>query len=59
MPIDRLADLTSPQLAPRLVVKVGSALLDAVLAYLPERATSGQEYDAIDEGEPEEPWSPV
>jgi GTP-binding protein len=35
------------------------ALLDAVLAYLPERATSGQEYDAIDEGEPEEPWSPV
>jgi GTP-binding protein len=35
------------------------ALLDAVLAYLPETATSGQEYDAIDEGEPEEPWSPV
>jgi len=27
MPIERLADLTSPKLAPRLVVKVGSALL--------------------------------
>jgi glutamate 5-kinase len=27
MPIDRLADLTSPTLAPRLVVKVGSSLL--------------------------------
>lgn len=27
MPIDRLADLTSPERAPRLVVKVGSALL--------------------------------
>jgi glutamate 5-kinase len=27
MPIDRLADLTSPKLAPRLVVKVGSSLL--------------------------------
>lgn len=27
MPIDRLADLTSPALAPRLVVKVGSSLL--------------------------------
>jgi GTP-binding protein len=35
------------------------ALLDAVLAYLPEKASSGQEYDAIDQGEPEEPWSPV
>ena len=35
------------------------ALLDAVLSYLPETTTSGQEYDAIDEGEPEEPWSPV
>nr|WP_166177068.1 GTPase ObgE [Altererythrobacter segetis] len=35
------------------------ALLDAVLAYLPETATSGQAYDAVDEGEPEEPWSPV
>jgi GTP-binding protein len=35
------------------------ALLDAVLGYLPETAVSGQAYDAIDEGEPEEPWSPV
>ena len=35
------------------------ALLDAVLSYLPETTTSGQAYDAIDEGEPEEPWSPV
>jgi len=35
------------------------ALLDAVLSYLPETASTGQEYDAIDEGEPEEPWSPI
>jgi GTP-binding protein len=35
------------------------ALLDAVLGYLPEIDTRGQAYDAIDEGEPEEPWSPV
>ena len=35
------------------------ALLDAVLGYLPETAVSGQAYDAFDEGEPEEPWSPV
>ncbi len=35
------------------------ALLDAVLGYLPQTATSGQQYDAIEEGEAEEPWSPV
>jgi GTP-binding protein len=35
------------------------ALLDAVLAYLPQTAASGQQYDAIGEGEAEEPWSPV
>ncbi|MGZ3199772.1 MAG: GTPase ObgE [Croceibacterium sp.] len=35
------------------------ALLDAVLGHLPQTATSGQQYDAIEEGEAEEPWSPV
>ncbi|HSQ94586.1 MAG TPA: GTPase ObgE [Croceibacterium sp.] len=35
------------------------ALLNAVLGYLPQTATSGQQYDAIEEGEAEEPWSPV
>jgi GTP-binding protein len=34
------------------------ALLDAVLAYLPEKAETAQP-DAADEGEPLEPWSPV
>jgi GTP-binding protein len=34
------------------------ALLDAVLAYLPEKAETAQP-DAADEGEPPEPWSPV
>ena len=62
MPIDRLADLTSPKLAPRLVVKVGSALLigrdgavrgewlDSLVGELAEARGRGQEVIVVSSG---------
>jgi glutamate 5-kinase len=62
MPIDRLADLTSPTLAPRLVVKVGSALLvgrdgtvrggwlDSLVSELAEARGRGQEVIVVSSG---------
>lgn len=62
MPIDRLADLTSPTLAPRLVVKVGSSLLvgrdgavrgewlDSLVRELVEARGRGQEVLIVSSG---------
>jgi glutamate 5-kinase len=62
MPIDRLADLTSPKLAPRLVVKVGSSLLvgrdgtvrgawlDSLVRELAEARERGQEVIVVSSG---------
>nr|WP_166177066.1 glutamate 5-kinase [Altererythrobacter segetis] len=62
MPIDRLADLTSPKLAPRLVVKVGSSLLvgrdgavrgtwlDSLVRELAEARGRGQEVIVVSSG---------
>jgi glutamate 5-kinase len=62
MPIDRLADLTSPKLAPRLVVKVGSSLLvgrdgavrgdwlDSLVSELVEARGRGQEVIVVSSG---------
>ncbi|MGZ3172330.1 MAG: glutamate 5-kinase [Croceibacterium sp.] len=62
MPIDRLADLTSPSLAPRLVVKVGSSLLvgrdgavrgdwlDSLVSELVEARGRGQEVIVVSSG---------
>ena len=62
MPIDRLADLTSPKLAARLVVKVGSALLvgqdgtvrgewlDSLVHELAEARGRGQEVIVVSSG---------
>jgi len=62
MPIDRLADLTSPELAPRLVVKVGSSLLvgrdgavrgvwlDGLVRELAEARARGQEVIVVSSG---------
>ncbi len=62
MPIDRLADLTSPTLAPRLVVKVGSSLLvgrdgavrgdwlDSLVRELVEARGRGQEVIVVSSG---------
>ena len=62
MPIDRLADLTSPKLAPRLVVKVGSSLLvgrdgavrgawlDGLVRELAEALARGQEVIVVSSG---------
>jgi len=62
MPIDRLADLTSPALAPRLVVKVGSSLLvgrdgsvrgewlDSLVGELAEARERGQKAIVVSSG---------
>jgi glutamate 5-kinase len=62
MPIDSLADLTSPKLAPRLVVMVGSALLvgrggevrggwlDSLVRELAEARGRGQEVMVVSSG---------
>ena len=62
MPIDRLADLTSPKLAPRLVVKVGSSLLvgrdgavrgawlDSLVRELAEARGRGQDVIVVSSG---------
>jgi glutamate 5-kinase len=62
MPIDRLADLTSPTLAPRLVVKVGSSLLvgrdgavrgawlDSLVGELVEARGRGQQVIVVSSG---------
>ncbi len=62
MPIDRLADLISPTLAPRLVVKVGSSLLvgrdgaergawlDSLVGELVEARGRGQEVIVVSSG---------
>ena len=62
MPIDRLADLTSPTLVPRLVVKVGSSLLvgrdgevrgawlDSLVRELAEARGRGQEVIVVSSG---------
>jgi glutamate 5-kinase len=62
MPIDRLADLTSPELAPRLVVKVGSSLLvgrdgkvrgawlDSLVRELAEARERGQQVIVVSSG---------
>jgi glutamate 5-kinase len=62
MPIDRLADLTSPELAPRLVVKVGSSLLvgrdggvrgawlDSLVGELAQARAKGQQVIVVSSG---------
>jgi glutamate 5-kinase len=62
MPIDRLSDLTSPTLAPRLVVKVGSSLLvgrdgavrgewlDSLVGELAQARARGQQVIVVSSG---------